>query len=223
MSRDSGAKGLALLVGAAIVSMAVGKAGAQQESLIQRPGPPALEDFETDSDRDGVPDVLLAKGYSYDYPCDEVFLYRGLGGGEFSEPTVVLSGNGTTDIHVGPVDPGGESVAVLSGSLYEHATNFLVAIPSSVFEASAEFIRADANGDGNVDVSDAVSTLMYLFMGGVARCRDAGDANDDGILNITDPVFTLLYLFLGGSAPREPFPDRGWDPTSDALGCARYP
>jgi hypothetical protein len=176
-----------------------------------------------DANRDGVPDVLLAKGYSYDRPCDEVLVYRGLGGGEFSEPTAVLSGNGTTDIHMGPVDPGGEPVAVLSGSLYEHATNFLVAIPSSVFEASAEFIRADANGDGNVDLSDAVATLMYLFMGGVAHCRDASDANDDGILNMTDPIFVLHFLFLGGSAPPWPFPDQGWDSTDDTLGCARYP
>jgi hypothetical protein len=82
------------------------------------------------------------------------------------------------------------------------------------------FLRGDANGDGIVDISDAVFTLNYLFLGGSAPlCEVAGDSNDDGSVNISDPSYTLNYLFLGGTAIPSPFPDCGRDPTADTLSC----
>ena len=88
--------------------------------------------------------------------------------------------------------------------------------------APVRFVRGDSNGDSAVDISDAVATLNYLFVGeGQAlACEDAGDANDDGSLNITDPVYVLSYLFQGGLPPREPFPQEGVDETGDQLSCA---
>ncbi len=86
------------------------------------------------------------------------------------------------------------------------------------------FRRADANADGDVDVSDAISTLSWLFEGGEQpTCLDAADSNDDGVADISDPIFTLNALFL--EAPPIPHPgtetcDR--DPTPDDLGCDGY-
>lgn len=81
------------------------------------------------------------------------------------------------------------------------------------------FIRGDGNGDGQVNVADAVYTLGYLFAGGPGVCPDAMDANDDGALNIADAVYELGFLFSGGPPPPAPHPGTGADPTPDALGC----
>ena len=82
------------------------------------------------------------------------------------------------------------------------------------------FVRGDSNDDGEVDLSDAVTTLNHLFMGGVhPSCLDAADCDDDGVVNITDPIFLLQFLFLGGVEPSAPFPEPGPDGTDDGLRC----
>jgi hypothetical protein len=83
----------------------------------------------------------------------------------------------------------------------------------------ALFRRGDANGDGGVDLSDAVYTLSFLFGGGpTPDCRDAADADDDQELSITDAIYSLGYLFLSGEPPPAPGPAScGDDPTADAL------
>lgn len=83
-----------------------------------------------------------------------------------------------------------------------------------------KFVRGDASGNGIVDISDAVRTLDFLFLGGKIRCcDDALDSNDDGAVDIGDPVFTLNYLFIGGARIPTPFPLAGGDRTVDGLLC----
>ena len=73
----------------------------------------------------------------------------------------------------------------------------------------------DANGDGKLNITDAVATLGHLFLGASApRCLHAADANDDGKLNTTDPVATLGHLFLGG-------PPLAWAPRGAPAGRTR--
>ncbi len=86
------------------------------------------------------------------------------------------------------------------------------------------FLRGETNGDGDLDVSDAVYALLWLFAPGQLTrppyCQDSLDANDDGAVDISDAVFLLAFLFRGGQAP--PFPGEsipGADPTSDTLLC----
>jgi CD109 antigen len=94
-----------------------------------------------------------------------------------------------------------------------------------VFDPAAgerKFRRGDANADGALNLSDAVTTLGYLFLGITGQqpfCEDAADANDDGVINITDPLHVLGHLFLGSPAPAAPYPEEGVDATSDELGC----
>src|SRR2546425_13266827 len=60
------------------------------------------------------------------------------------------------------------------------------------------FIRGDSDQNGEVDISDAIGTLAFLFLGGdLPYCLDALDANDDGSLDVTDVIATLAFLFLG--------------------------
>jgi len=83
------------------------------------------------------------------------------------------------------------------------------------------FLRADTNESGRVDISDAIATLTFLFLGGPdPACHDRMDANDDGRLDLTDGVFTLEFLFFRGAAPPPPFPAPGRDPSADALSCS---
>jgi len=84
------------------------------------------------------------------------------------------------------------------------------------------FVRGEANGDGKVDVADAVAILGHLFGGKNLECRSAADANDDGRLDIADAVSLLGYLFAAGEPPSEPFPSCGTDPTTDDLDCSEY-
>ena len=85
------------------------------------------------------------------------------------------------------------------------------------------FRRGDANGDGTVDISDALRTLAYLFgEGRTPACLDAADANDDTTVDIADALFTLFYLFGNGPALPAPGADRcAIDPT-ESLGCEHY-
>jgi hypothetical protein len=81
------------------------------------------------------------------------------------------------------------------------------------------FRRSDANSSSEVDISDAVYTLNWLFGGGETPvCQDAADANDDGVIDLSDAVYTLAYLFVSGDPPPAPGPaECGADPTEDAL------
>ena len=86
------------------------------------------------------------------------------------------------------------------------------------------FRRADANGDGRVDISDAVSIVGYLFNGGEEPgCLKTADVNDSQVVDISDSIYLLNHLFSGGPPPAQPFPDCGNDPTEDDIGCASYP
>lgn len=88
---------------------------------------------------------------------------------------------------------------------------------------TAAFERADCNSDGQVDLSDAVRGLLFLFGGGEApTCLDACDANDDGKQDISDAVSTLNRLFLGGDPFPPPTGACGVDPTEDELGCSGF-
>lgn len=85
-----------------------------------------------------------------------------------------------------------------------------------------EFVRGNSNDDDNVDLSDPVFTLAYLFtMGPAPVCLDAADANNDSSINITDAVYTLNYLFAMGQVFPAPFPGCGFDVGPiDLLDCS---
>jgi len=86
------------------------------------------------------------------------------------------------------------------------------------------FRRGEVNGDGKLDLSDAVVTLEFLFLGAAEPdCLDATDGNDSGSVDLSDAVYALGYLFLGTAPPPEPFPECGSDPTPDELGCGDFP
>jgi hypothetical protein len=104
---------------------------------------------------------------------------------------------------------------------------------TATFEVSLPLVRlfrrGDANGSGDMDISDAIYVLGYLFLGDeTPSCFDAADSNDDGEVFMNDAIIILNRLFSGRLCPAAPGPlDCGEDPTgasgADALDCAEYP
>ena len=83
------------------------------------------------------------------------------------------------------------------------------------------FLRGDSNGDGSRDISDPITTLEYLFLGGGLPCEKSADANDSGEVDVSDAVFTLLGQYRGLPAPELVGPCCA-DDTPDELTCERY-
>jgi len=62
-------------------------------------------------------------------------------------------------------------------------------------------LRGDANGDGSVNVGDAVFIINFVFRGGTAPDPYQGDANGDGSINVGDAVYIVNFVFRGGPPP----------------------
>jgi len=82
------------------------------------------------------------------------------------------------------------------------------------------FRRGDVNGDNNINISDPINILSYMFQDLEIGCLDSADANDDGSVNIADPIYLLYYLFGGNYEIPAPGVRVSWiDPTADKLSC----
>lgn len=89
-------------------------------------------------------------------------------------------------------------------------------------ECDPNFIRGECNEDGEVDLSDAVCLLEWLFSGTPAPgCVAGTNANGDKDVDIADASYLLNFLFAGTAPPTAPFPDCGPSAlkVDEALGC----
>ncbi len=117
------------------------------------------------------------------------------------------------------------SVVVSGHSMKQGPQKFWLAVSEGykiLTETTPRFQHGDSNGDGLLDLTDAISTLDYLFFAGFLPCHAAADTNADEILDITDSIRTLVYLFLGGLASDGPPLGGGCEdhPERLSLGCA---
>lgn len=139
-------------------------------------------------------------------------------------PEVQDGDSGTFFVRIDQV-AAGDSIDVPFALLHKTDSGEVIECCSSVATAlappcSEEFIRGDVNGDGGVDIADAVNTLGYLFTGDLISCEVAADSNDDSAVNVADAIYLLGYLFSGTANPPAPHPNCGADPTPDSLGCS---
>ena len=93
-------------------------------------------------------------------------------------------------------------------------------------------LPGDANGDKSLDISDAVATLGFLFLGSPAKlpCGDGTsidpgnisllDWQPDGSIDISDAVAVLSFLFIGGQAHALAIPGAGTKNCVRMVGCA---
>ena len=90
------------------------------------------------------------------------------------------------------------------------------------------FRRGEVNGDGAVNIADAISLLAHLFgtpapelQSRMSVCADAADANDDGAIGIADAITILAHLSARAGSLAAPFHSCGYDETRDELRCTR--
>jgi hypothetical protein len=125
-------------------------------------------------------------------------------------------GAGTTGLDIGEVGEEPPEIAVAFRNVVGY---FSEPIVPPCLPGAPVFLRGDCDGSGEVNLTDAIASLIHLFQSGRRwQCDDACDADDSGEINITDPLVVLNYLFLAGPPPGAPFPECGVDPTSDFLG-----
>ncbi|MFH1699633.1 MAG: M28 family peptidase [Candidatus Zixiibacteriota bacterium] len=138
-------------------------------------------------------------GVIYSYQLEAI---GGVGNYSWSDRDNALAGTGLSVSAEGlingtPIIPGTiEFVA----SVGDEDGNISERLFAAVFEPG--YKCGDANGDGDVNVGDAVFIINHVFKGGPApEPLESGDANDDGQTNVGDAVFIINHVFKGGPAP----------------------
>jgi subtilisin family serine protease len=77
----------------------------------------------------------------------------------------------------------------------------------SLYSPPPEWIVGDANRDDNINVSDAVFIINYVFVSGspTPDPMEVADANCDQSVNVSDAVYIINFVFITGSpAPCSP-------------------
>jgi plastocyanin len=125
---------------------------------------------------------------------------------EYQVTTLMIAEPGEYTVHLGLV------YAPAEGQIIFNAAD--ITAPCFTFDSWAlrtlvptwehQFLCGDANADLEVNVSDAVWIINYVFVGGDPPMPlDAGDVNCDGDVNVSDAVWIINYVFVGGAAPCE--------------------
>jgi carboxypeptidase family protein len=159
----------------------------------------------------GATVVLDPGGYSASTRADGTFLFPDIPPGPYS----ALASRAGFFPARGPGAVGGLGEVSTMGPI------LLFAVPPST---GGGFRRGRINGDGQLDISDCIFLLGFMYLSeGTITCLDAADVNDDGTLDVSDVISMLGYIFLGGKAPATPFSSCGTDPTADSLDCQSFP
>jgi hypothetical protein len=92
-----------------------------------------------------------------------------------------------------------EGQGSVAGSSFSYTCSTSARFEYILDEAHAQ--PGDSNHDKTIDISDPVTTLSGLFLGGSIPCPSAAEVNGDGTLDISDVVYLLDFLFQGGPVP----------------------
>jgi len=135
-------------------------------------------------------DTVRAKGGTNDYACE--IINGALPAGLTLAPSGILSGQ--------PTEYGDFTFTVRATDqqypLFADSLEYTISI-SQIADRPG-----DANGDGEVNVGDAVYIVNYIFKGGPAPLiMNWGDANGDCVINVGDAVYLVNYIFKGSAAP----------------------
>jgi len=154
---------------------------------------PTLNPYQTDQ---GGEDAFVTKLSS----SGSVLIYSTyLGGGDFDEGYGIAvdgSGNAYVTGETGSSDFPTQNAyhSTYGGGSGDAFVTKLSWVP--------DYLCGDADGEGTINIADAVFLVAYIFSGGAApNPLVAGDADCSGDINISDAVYLIAYIFSGGSAP----------------------
>lgn len=115
--------------------------------------------------------------------------------GDLTGSGLTLSGTGM--LSGTPVSTGTISFTARAQDMAGSADEKLLSI-----DVTEPYQCGDADGDGGINVADAVYLINYIFKSGPAPdplC--AGDVDTDDAINIADAVYLINYIFKGGPPP----------------------
>ena len=143
--------------------------------------------------------ILLSSGYQVVDPSSTI-LFDPQGSG--------YSDNAIWQILAPPTSSGPDTISVevkgkISGSSNSYPSyQDWIGGTGGAEMITTTFVDGDANGDGLLDLGDAIHVLNYLFKSGPPPVPIvAGDANCDDLIDLADVVYLLNYLFKGGPVP----------------------
>jgi hypothetical protein len=119
--------------------------------------------------------------------------------GNLSAGPVIVSGPGEIVDDQWCYSPAGDEVANVTIRCEDIGGLFC----ESEFAVTVEtFICGDTDAEGNVNVSDVVRLLGYVFESQTApEPLESGDVNCDGSINVSDVVQLINYVFGDGPVP----------------------
>lgn len=137
--------------------------------------------------------------------------------------TSYQAGQGSSALSIADID--GDGTLDMAVTNYDE-DSVMILIGQTIQTPQRDFIRGDANGEGTVDLSDAVFLLTSLYVptSPAANCPAATDVNRDLVADLSDAVYLLSFLFVPGApAPPSPYPNCGPDPLGTGLECPASP
>jgi len=186
-----------------------------KECLFGAPAPlnVVCEPFRVD---EASPDLSVSLTWTNTAVYDEVMIYR--------DGSMLASLPGSSSVFVDSYPPDGEVEYEVRGRMGASKSKRTAISCCIGCSEKPQFVRGDADGNRQLQLTDAVRILNVLFLGtGTIACDDAADADDNGQIQLTDAVRILNVLFLGtGTIPAPGPTDCGVDPTLDDKGCENY-
>ena len=151
-----------------------------------------------DLDADGCLDLLATW-----FESDAFTVFPGAGGLDSGDVMIVSTARKPVGIACADFDRDGDVDVLVTSTLEDRA----VLHRSTLGGPHGPSLRTpDANGDGIMNLSDAISVLVYLHAGGAApACTKSADMDDSRSLGMDDPIRFLNHLVLGGPEPPPPF------------------
>lgn len=94
-----------------------------------------------------------------------------------------------------------DSLYFLSATAYDAAK--LSATTTVLLQYDCNYVKGDYDGDGAVDIGDALYLIDYLFRDGLPPVGGEGraDANGDGFIDIADAIYIIRYVYGTITAP----------------------
>jgi len=143
--------------------------------------------------------IPSTNSYAYDLKADDGGGHPPLAAGEGEVMRLYFS--------LSPSTPLGSSINVDTTSVpkvLQVVSQFLTYAPAVVpgTIGSTSSVRGDVNDDGELDISDLIYLVDYMFTQGPPPVNPiSGDVNGDGATDISDLVYLVDYMFNDGPPP----------------------